>query len=82
MMSKTELPVIAAKSPAKVELEPGKYYWCACGLSKGQPFCDGSHASTQMQPLAFQVEEKKQVDLCACKHTGRAPYCDGTHKKL
>lgn len=75
-------PKIAAKTPLMVTLEPGTYYWCACGNSKNQPFCDGSHRGTEFVPLAFKVEEKKDAWLCQCKHTGNPPYCDGTHKKL
>ena len=76
-------PTIAAKFPAKAELEPGKNYaWCACGLSKNQPFCDGSHKTTDLKPVIFKVEEKKTAYLCQCKHTKNPPYCDGTHKSL
>lgn len=75
-------PKIAAKTPVMVTLEAGTYYWCACGNSKNQPFCDGSHRGTEFVPLAFKVEEKKDAWLCQCKHTGNPPYCDGTHKKL
>jgi len=76
-------PNIAAKEPKEVELEAGKKYaWCACGLSKNQPFCDGSHRTTEFKPLIFTVEEKKTVALCQCKHTKTPPYCDGTHKTL
>ncbi len=75
-------PVIADKKPAALELEPGTYYWCACGRSKNQPFCDGSHKGTGFEPVAFEIAEKKQVWLCQCKHTATPPYCDGTHKKL
>ncbi|HXV73479.1 MAG TPA: CDGSH iron-sulfur domain-containing protein [Sphingomonadales bacterium] len=76
-------PNIAAKSPAKVELEAGKTYaWCACGYSKKQPFCDGSHKAHGMAPLVFKAEEAKTVFLCQCKHTKNKPYCDGTHKTL
>ncbi len=76
-------PKIAAKNPAKVTLEAGKTYaWCRCGLSKGQPFCDGSHKGTGLSPLVFQAEESKVAWLCQCKQTGNAPHCDGTHKRL
>jgi CDGSH-type Zn-finger protein len=75
-------PTIAAKAPAVLELEPGKYYWCACGKSNKQPFCDGSHQGTEFTPMAFVIEEKKKVALCQCKHTGNPPFCDGTHTKL
>lgn len=75
-------PVIAQKFSCSVELEPGDYYWCACGLSKNQPFCDGSHKETDIEPLKFTVEEAGKYKLCACKRTGRAPFCDSTHLKL
>lgn len=75
-------PEIAAKEPVKVTLEPGTYHWCACGRSKNQPFCDGSHQGTGFVPLAFEVEEKKEAWLCQCKHSKNKPYCDGTHRQL
>lgn len=75
-------PVIANKKPAVLELEPGSYYWCSCGQSQNQPFCDGSHQGSQFLPLVFEVNEKKTVALCNCKHTGATPYCDGAHAKL
>lgn len=75
-------PVIAAKQPVVMELEAGTYYWCTCGRSAGQPFCDGAHKGTDFTPMAFTVEEKKTVALCACKHTDNSPFCDGAHVKL
>jgi CDGSH iron-sulfur domain-containing protein 3 len=75
-------PTIAQKSPYAAELAPGDYWWCACGQSKRQPFCDGSHKGTEFTPHKFTVAEAKKVWLCGCKHTGGAPFCDGTHKKL
>jgi len=77
-----EKPVIAAKQPAMLTLEPGAYYWCACGKSSNQPFCDGSHKGSGITPVLFKIEEKKTVFLCQCKHTATKPYCDGTHKTL
>jgi CDGSH-type Zn-finger protein len=76
-------PKIAAKQPIAVDVEAGKSYaWCSCGLSKGQPFCDGSHKVTDMRPLVFKAEKSETVHLCQCKHTKNKPYCDGTHRSL
>lgn len=75
-------PNIAAKTPAVVTLDAGTYYWCCCGLSKKQPFCDGAHKQTSYLPLKMELSEQKKVALCQCKQTGDAPYCDGSHSKL
>jgi len=75
-------PIIAKKVPAILELEAGSYYWCACGRSANQPFCDGSHKGTEFTPLEFKLEEAKRVALCQCKRTSNRPFCDGTHKTL
>lgn len=75
-------PVIAAKLPAVLELEGGTYFWCACGRSQNQPFCDGSHAGTGFTPIKLEIEESRRVALCQCKHTGNSPLCDGSHKDL
>lgn len=76
-------PTVAQKSPYAVKVEKGKeYYWCACGRSKNQPFCDGSHKGTEFTPVAFTADETKEVHLCGCKHTKTAPFCDGSHNKL
>jgi CDGSH-type Zn-finger protein len=76
-------PVIAQKSPFPVDLVKGtNYAWCACGLSKKQPFCDGAHKATDLKPFKFTAEESKKVWFCGCKYTKKQPYCDGTHKSL
>ena len=78
-----DTPVIAQRSPFAVEVETGKtYFWCQCGLSSKQPFCDGSHKSTAFSPIRYHAEESKKVFFCGCKHTSRKPLCDGTHNSL
>ena len=75
-------PIVAGKTPFETELEPGEYWWCSCGRSKSQPFCDGSHEGTEFSPVSFKVEAKGQYWLCACKHTANPPFCDGAHELL
>lgn len=76
-------PIIAQKAPYPVDVEAGKtYMWCACGRSKTQPFCDGSHKATTLTPVKFTAEESRKVFFCGCKQTSNAPLCDGTHKTL
>ena len=75
-------PEVAARQPAVFEIEPGTYYWCRCGRSSNQPYCDGSHSVTSFTPMEFTIEEKRRVALCQCKHTANGPFCDGSHKRL
>ena len=71
----------AGKAPAKVELSMGETYaWCACGRSTTQPFCDGSHQGTGIDPIVFTAEKNDTVWLCQCKETSTPPLCDGSHK--
>jgi glutamate synthase domain-containing protein 2/CDGSH-type Zn-finger protein len=78
-----EKPLIAAKTPVKVSLDGGKeYYWCACGRSASQPFCDGSHRGTGITPVGVSVDEDTEALLCRCKATRNPPYCDGSHLRL
>ena len=74
---------IAQKAPYPVQLEAGKtYFWCACGLSAKQPFCDGSHKSTAFTPLPYKAQASGEAYLCGCKQTGSPALCDGTHNSL
>ena len=75
-------PTIAGRQPAVLDLQPGSFWWCACGRSAKQPFCDGSHAGTGYAPVEVRLDAPKRVALCLCKHTNNPPYCDGSHKKL
>ncbi len=75
-------PVRAADSPFAIEVEQGKsYYWCACGLSAAQPFCDGSHKTTAFRPVKYEAKKSETVYFCGCKGSQRQPLCDGSHKK-
>lgn len=76
------VPEIPQKSPIGLELEPGTYWWCACGKSQNQPWCDGSHKGSGFAPQKVDIAEKKTYWVCACKHSANAPFCDGTHKKV
>ncbi len=79
----SDKPVIAAREPVSVQLIGGKrYFFCTCGQSAKQPFCDGSHTGTAFTPHAFVAETDEEVWLCQCKQTGNRPFCDGSHKTL
>ena len=70
----------AGDAPEMIELEEGKTYaWCACGESSKQPFCDGSHATTEFTPVVFKAEESGMKAMCMCKKTAGQPFCDGSH---
>lgn len=74
---------VAQKGPFQVELEAGKdYFWCACGHSNKQPFCDGSHKATSISPRKFKVEATATYNLCGCKASDDMPFCDGSHNLL
>jgi CDGSH-type Zn-finger protein len=76
-------PTIAARAPLAADVEAGKtYWWCACGRSANQPFCDGTHKGSGFSPLQYQATTSTRVWFCACKHSSKAPLCDGTHKTL
>ena len=72
----------AGSSPIGIVVEEGKsYFWCTCGKSSKQPFCDGSHKGTEFTPLAYKAEESKKVFFCTCKQTDDQPLCDGSHNR-
>jgi CDGSH-type Zn-finger protein len=74
---------IANREPYAVEVKAGKkYWWCACGKSKNQPFCDGSHKGSEFAPVTYSATENTTVWFCGCKQTGNQPMCDGSHSKL
>ena len=75
-------PDMPQKAPYGVQLQPGNYWWCACGRSSNQPFCDGAHEGTEFSPVAFSIEKPGKFWLCGCKRTATPPYCDGTHNRL
>jgi len=77
-----ENPVIAQKAPCVKDMAAGTYYWCACGRSKSQPFCDGSHKGTGFTPKKVEITETRKVAWCGCKHSANAPFCDGSHARL
>ncbi len=75
--------IIAQKAPYPVDVEAGKkYFWCACGRSNAQPFCDGSHKDTGITPLPYEASKSRTLYFCGCKKTSKSPLCDGTHNGL
>ena len=76
-------PNIAQKAPFPVDVTVGKkYFWCACGKSDNQPFCDGSHSDTEFTPVAYEADKDRTLYFCGCKRPAGAPLCDGTHNSL
>ncbi len=77
------LPHCAQANPYEIDLEEGqKYYWCACGLSQKQPFCDGSHKGSGLKSHCFTAEASRKVWFCGCKQTKNPPFCDGSHGEI
>ncbi len=74
---------VAGTAPLAIDVKAHEtYWWCSCGLSKNQPFCDGSHQGTSFSPLEWTADADKKAYFCTCKKTAKSPLCDGAHKKL
>lgn len=73
---------VAARVPAVLDLQAGDYYWCRCGLSANQPWCDGAHQGGEFTPMKVEISESKKYALCQCKATANSPFCDGAHKRV
>ena len=83
MSDENVMPEIGGRRPIPVKVEGGKsYWWCACGLSKQQPFCDGSHKVTNFTPIGFKPVTSEKIWFCTCKRSAKKPLCDGSHKRL
>jgi len=77
------IPVVAQKSPYPIEVKSSQtYFWCACGRSKKQPFCDGSHSGTSFLPKPYRSEKDGTAWFCGCKHSQKSPLCDGSHARI
>jgi CDGSH-type Zn-finger protein len=79
---RVEKPVVFDTKSIKLELQPGEYSWCACGKSKNQPWCDGSHKGGAFSPVKVVIEQTRTASMCLCKQSKNAPFCDGSHKPL
>ena len=76
-------PVMAQKSPFAVDVQEGRsYWWCACGMSNSQPFCDGSHKGSAFAPMEYKAAASRTVYFCGCKRSGKTPLCDGAHNRI
>ena len=77
-----EKPIIVQKHSMKMDMDPGTYFWCVCGKSEKQPFCDGSHKGSEFRPVKVVVDEPKRIKWCMCKHSRDGAFCDNTHRDL
>jgi len=76
------IPESPQKKPYVLQMKPGTYYWCACGRSSNQPFCDGSHKGSGFEPYKTEIDQSKNIAWCGCKRSDTFPFCDGTHSKI
>jgi len=77
-----ETPKIAKKGPYVLAVDASSFYWCSCGKSNNQPYCDGSHKGSEFSPIKVEISEPKTVAWCGCKKSSNPPFCDGSHAKL
>ncbi|MEI8102104.1 MAG: CDGSH iron-sulfur domain-containing protein [Chlorobium sp.] len=69
------------KKPYIIKEQPGTKYYCGCGRSKNQPYCDGSHKGSEFFPRSVVIEAEKTVAICSCNKSASLPFCDGAHKR-
>jgi len=75
-------PVIVQKHSLKMDMDAGTYFWCSCGRSKSQPFCDGSHTGTSFRPVKVVLNKPQRVKWCMCRYSKNGPFCDNKHREL
>jgi len=81
-MKKPHKPIIVQLRSLKMDMEPGTYFWCSCGKSNKQPFCDGSHKGTNFKPEKIVIEQSRKVAWCMCRHSEKRAICDHKHREL
>ena len=81
-MSEGSNPKVPQQGPYLQTVQPGKYWWCACGKALTQPFCDGAHKGGEIKPIKVEFTEETEVAWCGCKRSGTPPFCDGSHGKF
>jgi CDGSH-type Zn-finger protein len=73
-------PFTAVDAPITCAVEAGEFWWCACGKSERQPYCDGSHRGGPTGPVIVRFDAPREVAWCGCKRTATAPFCDFAHR--
>ena len=77
-----DAPIVVQKHSLKMEMEKGTFFWCACGRSQNQPFCDGAHKGTVFRPVKVVIDVPRRVSWCMCHHSKKGPFCDNAHREL